>query len=83
MILQLMGFQQKLEQIIQKLSEFVWHHEGQPYGYFTGFLVEIDEEPRLMEPNKAKHLHFAPIDNLPEPIAPYTLQYLRDLNYKV
>ena len=66
--------------IIKKIGTYQEFRENELYTESTGFLVEIIcGTPTIMEPDKIKNLRYFPVNNLPKKIAPYTLQYIRDL----
>ena len=67
--------------ITKRVGDYEDFRDGALFGRYTGFLVEIKEgEPSINEPDKIAELRYWLLDQLPENIAPYTLQYLRDLD---
>jgi len=66
--------------IVRRLKDYYHHKEDTHVGTFSGFLVEIVEgTPTLQEPDKAAELRYFPLDALPENIAPYTVQYIKEI----
>ena len=67
-------------EVIRKISDYDDYRDGELFGKYTGFLVEIKEgEPVINEPHRISEVRYWPLDQLPGNVAPYTLQYLRDL----
>ena len=66
--------------IVRKLSDFHDYRGGSLFGVYTGFLVTITKGiPEIKEPDKAEGLDYFSFDKLPQPMAPYTLEYLMHL----
>jgi len=67
--------------IIRKISEYHDYKNNELFGKYTGFLVTIESgEPMIKEPNKIAELKYWSLNDLPNNIAPYTTQYLKDLH---
>lgn len=66
--------------IVRKLSEFNDYRNNALFGVYTGFLVKVIKGiPSIIEPEKTSAMDYFSFDNLPKPITPYTMQYLREL----
>lgn len=67
-------------EIIQRLSDYEDYRNNELFGRYTGFLVRIAKgEPYRKEPDKIAEVRYWQLNKLPAEIAPFTLQYLRDL----
>ncbi len=67
-------------EIKRRLSDYKDYRKSKLFGIYTGYLVEIRQgQPRINEPNKIAEMEYWPLGQLPTNIAPYTTQYLLDL----
>jgi 8-oxo-dGTP diphosphatase len=72
--------------IVRKLGTYEDYQGGRLlgknklFGKYTGFLVDIGQSnPKINEPDKIAEIKYWHLNRLPTNIAPYTLQYLRNL----
>jgi len=67
-------------EVIKQLGDYLEHKDDQLHGKSTGFLCKVlSGKPKICEPEKIAELKFWPLSDLPTDIAPYTMQYLKDL----
>jgi 8-oxo-dGTP diphosphatase len=66
--------------IIRHISNYEDRRDSILKGVYAGYLVEtVEGVANIQEPDKVAELRRFPLEKLPEPLAPYTRQYLRDL----
>lgn len=66
--------------IVKKISDYHDYKEGTLFGIYSGYEVEILKgTPKINEPHKITEIKYFSADKLPKKVAPYTLQYIKNL----
>lgn len=67
--------------VVKKIVDYEDYRDDVLRGVYTGFLVVIvSGEANIREPEKFSKMGWFALDALPQPLAPFTLHYLKALN---
>jgi mutator protein MutT len=75
-LLEEIGIKTRIKRFIFDYKDY----EGETLvGVYSGYLVETEDEPKIKEENKIEDMKWFSLNNLPENVAPYTLEYIQRL----